>query len=523
MKRWIGNVALVGFASFGVAQAPFNITRPYEGERIKEKVSMRFPLGSVPKSGYIGVYLNGRLIEATRPTYVKPMKNGKVTGRAYLEYVLDAKGRGINDTAPGKTDELKAVLFDEVGETPRKLAESSVNIVINKRYGINVPSSGIKLRYRWKAGDELIYRMEQKQVVSTITENQQKAGGKAAEFPQDGETIRMLYAVDKVTPRASNGPLALLRMQPLPSKGKDWAELTVSGEDAPKRYYDYEMAPIYMELTETGIQKWGSIPFYTPFGGTAGQSSLLDLFAAIPLPTLPQKAISVGDSWQSNFQSGVLDLEKLYEVTSVVRTFKARGEFVGVEWEQGRPCAKIQNVIDVGARSLEGNKASSLGDAKVTLNETVWFDLDSRRVLKAVREETIEVKADSSTIAGLGFGGATASSGSASGGAAPGAGAPPAGGAPRGPQRGGGLAGSGGGDKDSILPDNGSIDIRQRAGGPQGPPGGFPGAGNRGGFPGAGGGGGRGGFPGGNFGNAPAVQQNAFLQVRSLRILTLEK
>ena len=515
-------MALVGFASLGAAQAPFNITRPYEGERIKEKVSMRFPLGSVPKSGYIGVYLNGRLIEATRPTYVKPMKNGKAVGRPYLEYVLDAKGRGIDDTAPGKTDELKAVLFDEVGETPKKLAESSVNIVINKRYGINVPSSGIKLRYRWKEGDELIYRMEQKQVVSTITENQQKAGGKAAEFPADGETVRMLYAVDKVTPRANNGPVALVRMQPLPSKGKDWAELTISGEDTPKRYYDYEMAPIYMELTETGIQKWGSIPFYTPFGGTAGQSTYLDLFAAIPLPTLPQKSISVGDSWQSNFQSGVLDLEKLYEVTSVVRTFKARGEFVGVEWEQGRPCAKIQNVIDVGARSLEGNKASTLGDAKVTLNETVWFDLDSRRVLKAVREETIEVKADSATIAGLGFGGASASNVSAGGGAAPGAGGPPAGGgaAGGGPRRGGGLAGAGGGGgKDDIVPEYGSIEIRQRpgrggqrgAGGPQGPPGGFPGGGNRG------------GFPGGNFGNAPAVQQNAFLQVRSLRILTLER
>jgi len=521
MNRWIGSSALVGLAAFGAAQANFNITRPYENERIKEKVSIRFPVGSLPKNGYVGIYLNGKLIEATRPNYVKPMKNGKVSGRPYLEYVLDAKGRGIPDTEAGKTDELKAVLFDEVGETPRQRADASVRIVIDKNYGIKVPTSGVRLRYRWNLGQELIYRLDQRQVVSTITESQRQAGGRAAEFPQEGETIRMLYAVDKVTPRNQNGPLALVRMQPLPSKGKDYADLTTSSDTSAKRYYDYEMAPIYMEVTETGIQKWGAIPFYLPFGGTSGSANRLDLFAAFPLPTLPQKAIQVGDSWQSRFQTGVLDLEKLYEVTSVVRTYPARGEFVGVEWEQGRPCAKLRNVIDVGARSLEGSKASSLGDAKVSLNETVWFDMDSRRVLKAIREETIEVKTDSANLGGLGFGsgGGSASSGApASGGGRPGGpGGPPSGGGfPGGPG-----GGKGGQDQDSIVPDvrgDGSIVIRQARPGGAGRPG-APGQFGPGG-PGQFGPGGPG-FGGG--GNAPQVQQQSFVQIRSLRIFTLEK
>ena len=529
MKRWIGSVALLTVSGAVMAQAPFNLMRPFDGERIKEKIQIRFPASSIPASGYVGIFLDGKLIDATRPGFVQPKnKAGKNVGRGYFEYVLDVKGRGISDTKPGETTTLEAVLFAEAGDQPRRVDSSSVKITIDRKAGIKLPAGGARLRYNFTPGEELIYRIEQRSVLSAITESQNKLGGKAAEFPQEGETIRMLYAVQSVEPVVIKGQTfvqSLLRMQPLPNRGKDYADLTTTGSSEAKRYYDYEMAPIYMKVSDTGIQKWGSIPPYITFEGTTGEANRLDLYGSFPLPTLPEKRVRPGDSWSSSFQTGFLDLEKLNDVTSVVRTIPARGEFLGLEWERNRPCVKFRNVIEVADNSLEASKLAKAGagfknDFKVSVNETVWFDLDSKRVTKVVREETVDVKAAGADLAGFGFGG-----GIGGGSAAPGAGAAPGGfvpggrgpGGPGGPPAGfgpasrpGGFGGAAGGGSDkSFTPD---IQLRQeipgntklgRFGGPSGGPAAGAGFGGRQG--------------------APVAAEASFIRIRSLRIFTLER
>jgi len=524
MKRWIGSLALTVVAGVAVAQAPFTIIRPLDNSRHKEKISVRFPANSIPTNGYVGIFLNGQLLEALKPTYVVPRQNGKVAGRPYYEYVLDVKGRGLKDTEPGQWEEITAVLYDEYGETPRVVDRSTVRVRFDRAANINYPSNGQFLRYGWKPGQELIYQVTQRQVVSTISESQNRAGGRPAELPSEGEPIRMLYAVDSM-----QGKDALVRMQPLPIKGKNYADLTVSGDSSQKRYYDYEMAPIYMLLSPTGVQKWGAIPPYIQFEGTSGEASRLDLFASFPLPTLPDKKVRPGDSWASRFQTGIIDLNKLHDVTSVVRSIPARGEFVGIEWERGRPCVKLKNSIAAGARSLEGANLARAGaafqnDVKYSVDETVWFDLSSGKVIKIIRDQTIDAKADSAAASALGFGfGAGAGGGAAQGGGGVGPGRPGAGGAPAlgGPSGGpaGPSRGGFGGDEDRGM-SGGSQNLRQGGrpggigapGGPGRPGGQGPGIGGPGfGGPGFGG-------PAGGAGQGEAQ----YIRIRSLRIFTLE-
>jgi hypothetical protein len=498
MKRWISSLMLAGLAAVVVAQAPFTIVRPADGSKVREKVRILIPKNSVPPNGYVGVFLDGKLIEATRPP---------VEGK-YHVYTLDTKGRGIKDTEPGKPVKLELVLYTETNDQSRIVDRSSVELQISNKGNIAVPNKGLSLRYRFVPGAEMVYALDQKVILSSISESQQKLGGKAAQQDVDSERIRLLYAVDN----AYTDGDGLLRIQALPEKGKDYADLTTQGDLQQKRYYQNQMASIYMRITNTGREEFAALPPYVPMDGSASGVDPLSLFAIYPLPTLPAKAVRPGDSWESGFQEGKLELDKYPNIDSVTTRVRARGEFVETEWERGHPCAKIRNTIEVG--DMEKAKTKALGalgqqagtpieDDKVSITETIWFSLDTRKVIKVVRDITIDRKSQGS--AG-GFGGPPGMGGPSSGPGAPGGGRPGA------PGKGGGGAGIG-----SLL---GGDLLRQGRpggpagfGGPSGPPGmqgGMPGPqGGRGGAP--------GGFGGGQGGGATMVR------VRILQTFTLEK
>ena len=486
MMRSIGSLSLLALATGAFAQANFTIVRPVDNARVREKVKILFPKGSVPAGAYVGIFLNGQLIDS-----MVPPPNGK-----YQEYILDTKGRGLVDTPAGKPDRLEAKLFVNYNDQPRVVRTSSVDLNIANVASIRVPNGGFKLRYRFQPGTELVYRMTQRVAMDTISESQNKLGGRPAELPVDSETIRMKYAVDNAYPNGDG----LVRMQAMPIKGKDYAILTTSSSQTPKKYMDNEMAAIYMRLTPTGKEVFGSIPVYWPLEGTSA-GSRLDLFAAFPLPSLPEKSVRPGDSWQSRFQSGKLDLQKLHSQTSVVKGTPARGEFVGVEWEMGHPCAKIHNTIAQAQMSPEDIKMMKRGAAmageKIKVDETVWFAMDTRQVIKTVRDTTVETKQEGLGGGAFGPGGMGAPGG------------PPGG--MRGPSGDGGR-----GDWSSpSLPDS----LRQRR------PGGMPGGYGQGGPSGSYGPGGPGGYgPGGRggVGSPGTVADATYVRIRFQQIFVLE-
>lgn len=485
MKRAL--IAFVFLAAIGsaLAQAPFTIVRPADGSKVREKVHVMIPKNSIPQGGYIGVFLNGKFVEAVTPPLV-----GK-----YYDYVLDTKGRNIAD---GKVN-LEVVLYVDYNENPRIVDRSSVTVNVANSASIAIPRNGFKLRYKFTPKTELVYTLQQRTAISTISGTQNRAGGRPAELPIDAEKIRLLYAVDN---SYGNGD-GLVRIQALTDKNKDYAVLTTSLSSEPQRYFDYMMHPVYMRITNTGHEVFGSVPEYFPMEGTSGSTGedvMLNLYALFPLPTLPSKAVRPGENWQSRFQNGTLDLEKKDEVTRLTSKFLARGEFLGVEWEMGHPCAKIKNSIASGTTSLEGKQLSARGSAfaddKIELSETIWFALDRGVVVKSVRDMTIDRKMESQ-----GMGGGPGGPGFGAPGGRPGAGAPSGGG-----KAGGGLGAPG---EDRQLGRAGG-----GRGGPQGGPGGPQGPG---GF-------GPGGFGQGNGrtggGGTPQVQ---YLRIRQQSIFTLEK
>lgn len=433
MKKLILAATLSCAFAISMGQSAFTIVRPADGSKVRENVSILFPKDSVPQGGYVGIFVAGKFIEAIVPR----------VGQTYSEYVLKTKELNL----PEGSVNVEAVLYVDFNERPRIIDRSSIDLQIANVPNIPIPPGGFNLKYSFSEGKAWTYHLTNRVFVGSITEDRIQKGGREAILQVDSESIRLEYATDN---KYSNGD-ALLRMQALTDKGENRVFLTTAGDQQGRWYYQREMHPVYMRVRPTGLEVFGSVPQYFPLQGAPTPPSRTDLFAVFPLPTLPTKNVHVGDTWQTRFQMGNLNLSNLHGMNSLTEKIPARGEFLGIEWEAGRPCAKIQHSFSIG-RDQAGPTQSDV--AKI--EETIWFALDRKVVTKMIREITFEQKVTSEgQIIGSQSPGAGAAVGTAGTSARGRPGARGAGaGAGAGAGGGGGAAGGGGlpGVDGSIAP-----------------------------------------------------------------------
>ena len=399
MKRILIAAMALTICASAMAQGTFTIRRPVDGSKVKEVIKVRIPKNSIPDGGYVGIYLDGKFLEAVMPD---------VEGDDYV-YQLDSQAKEIADGE----HTIEAVLFVDFSQRPRIVNRTSVKIVVENKSSIKMPEKGFSLRYNFTPGKEHRYQLTQKQTVSMISQAMAQVGGRAAERSLEVEKFRMMYAVDNAYAVGNGRKDGLVRIQPLPDKGKDYAYLTIAGETEPKKYYDYDMAPIYMRVTDTGREKFSGMPTYFPLEGTSGDASKLDLLLMLPLPVLPTQPVKPGSVWQDTFLLGSLNLDERFEVDKFTKGLPARGEFVGLEWRNGIPCAKLKTTIAVGAKDLKDVKGLNQveGQAvKLELNLVTWFALDRGKIIRMEQNIMQEALVDSGSGAG-GPGGGPDSSG----------------------------------------------------------------------------------------------------------------
>jgi hypothetical protein len=366
MKRLAFSLVMMGAAVLVMAQAPFTIVRPADGAKVREDVRVLIPKNSVPKTGYVGFFLDGKFMEAVIPS---------LSGR-YYQYLLDTKGKKIED---GKHT-LEAVLYVDYSDEPRIVDRSSVTMNIQNHANIPIPAAGFAFRYNFKPGADLRYTVLQRIAKNQVSVNA-AALGLEGTMPLDYEKIRMNYAIENTY---DNGD-SLVRLQAEPLKNKKYVMYTADGQTDPKLYFDTDMAPIYMKLTSSGFEVFGSVPQFIPFE-TIHSNGSPEFYANWPLPTLPSNRVKPGDVWPTRFQVGKRNIGSQTGANSVVNAFPARGEFRDLEWEMGHPCAKIINSITFGGKPQPGGGNSP----RVSLEETVWYALDKNQVIKIVRDQTFD-------------------------------------------------------------------------------------------------------------------------------------
>jgi hypothetical protein len=383
MKRLLVLALTTALTTLAFAQAPFTIVRPADGSKVRETIQVRFPKNSVPERGYVGIFVNGKFLEAVVP---------EVHGD-FAVYNLDTKAKKIAD---GPVT-IEAVLYQDQDTKTVVLDKSSVKVDVGNSSTINVPAEGLLLRYKFKPGTEYFYKLETRSSFSTISEAQLKLGGRAAELPPEADNLRLLYAIDDAY-KTPNGREGLVRVQAFPPKSEDGRPMeygwfrTAEGR---QQFHEDDMVSLYMRLTDTGREVFGALAPYWPMEGTAGKGYDLSIIINAPLPVLPSKRVKPGDSWNAPFQGGQTNLEQVFTQTRFTTSFPARGELLGVEWMMGIPCAKIRtstgvNLSQMGSLAPQGPDGASLG--KVELEELAWFALDRGMVVRLERTFTQEME-----------------------------------------------------------------------------------------------------------------------------------
>lgn len=420
MKKFLIAAAFFALAGMTVAQGTFTIRRPVDGSTVRETVKVRIPKNSIPEGGYIGVYVNGKFLEATLPD---------VEGNDYV-YNLDTKKRNL----PDGEHTVEVVLFVDFSEKPRIVNRSSVRIKVDNSTSIKVPANGLALRYRFNPGKEWTYSLTRKTSVSLLSQALAQVGGRAPSRDLEAEKTRIMYAIDNAY--GSNASReGLVRIQGLPDKGRDYTVVSVSGASEPTPRFSYEMHPIYMRVTATGREVFSAAPPYFPLEGTSGDGARTDLYYIFPLPVLPSRTVKPGDVWDAPFLLPTFEFDSKDEKDTFTRGISSRGVFEGVEWYRNMPCAKIRMTLSAGPRELAGmsNVNQVEGEAsKIEIEQVLWFAIDRGMVVRVDRNQTQESIIESQAA------GAPAGGGGAAGGAA----GP---GGPGGPSVGGMGSGGGGG------------------------------------------------------------------------------
>lgn len=408
-----------------MAQSSFTIVRPANNAKVREVVRVLFPKSSVGDNGYVGIFINGKFLEAVKPG----------VGAEYLYYDLNTKARNI----PDGPLTIEAVLYQELADRPRIVDRSSISVVVANTSSIPVPDGGLKLRYKFTSGKTWIYKFENKIAVNNLSEiNANSMSNANLLAGAQSSSIRLRYAIDNAY---GNGD-GLVRIQALPDKGRDYTMLvTASHPDEEKKYFDYQMHPLYMRLSNTGREIFGSAPSYFPLEGTTAEAFRTDLYALYPLPMLPGDPIRPGEAVNVGIMLGDLDLDKKDEAKSIVTVLpQVRGEFVGVEWENNHPCAHLRYMRS--EKLPDGIKNSGTLVNAQRVEEDIYFALDLGAVLKLVRTYTIDQKIT------VPVGGGQANTGGAGGNAGAGGGSGPSisgSSGVGGTGRGGGVSGAGAG------------------------------------------------------------------------------
>ncbi len=353
-------------------QAPFTIVRPTEGAKVREVVEILLPKGSIPRGGFIGVSVDGKFLEARVPTFDEK--------RGFYVYQLDTKARGIQD---GERT-IAVNLYANVQGKPVIADRSEVRVRVANHEGIPVPKEGLLLRYKFQPGRELFYQMEQGLFLSTWTQSRSRMGGRATEIPIATGQYRVLHAVDNVKPDGT----AVVRYQLVPQPGKDYVVARLRGQTQPEKVPVDELAPFYRVMNPLGKEIYADVPYWIGRREQSGSGMYRGVYYLLPTPELPEDRVRVGDVWQGALLFPIepedqnLDaLDYIKEMGKSVDRVQARGTLVSVEWEQGKPCAKLRYEIEYGLpervqRVLRVMDQEFRGDQRLRYEQTIWLSLD---------------------------------------------------------------------------------------------------------------------------------------------------
>ncbi len=182
MKRLAGILIAVALVSAGLAQGTFTIRRPLDGSTVRENVKIRIPRSGISDRQYIGVTVNGRFIEAAIP---------EQEGDDWV-YTLDTKAMDVPDGACT----IELVLYQDNGDQGSVVVDrTSVDVTVDNFTSIGADPEGVRLRYRFPVGSELIYFTQLNAEIETLSAAAAANNQRGNKRVLPGERVRFAYSI----------------------------------------------------------------------------------------------------------------------------------------------------------------------------------------------------------------------------------------------------------------------------------------------------------------------------------------
>lgn len=311
-KSVIGTVMLsclvllaLSVSAFG--QGMMRIARPMDGATVREVVNVLVPASAVPEGGFITCIVDGRYQCATGDL--------SEDGRYYV-YRWDTKAVEVSP----ETGEIKGrpkdgkhvIIVQAYGLDGKKTGQAAqVTVYVKNDASADMPSSGLKLRYKSVPGSASRYHFKYLENIKSVegATGLAKAIGDSVEGAE-GVVTRSIE--DKVY-----GDSVLVRQK----LSKDLS-FYYAGTQIPQ--------PNLLIKSEYHVEdSTGHVTYVMP-------SSSPGVPIGVDMPILPSKAVKIGDSWVEPMKVFK------YALTGESAKLNATSTLEGLEWEGGEPCAKIK-------------------------------------------------------------------------------------------------------------------------------------------------------------------------------------
>ena len=443
-------------APMAQAQAPFRVSQPVTGSKVRETARLQFSRASLGDAKYIQLFIDDvfRSAIAVPPSTHKfpTVHTEQVESNASTVSLLwNTKAvdntPGIPDDKRNITDGPHTVEVVGLDAAGRRIGKDTLTLNVANRSGLTMPANGISMNYHFSVGDNTNYQ-ERAEVNFILADNQNgqsnngsgygqrpyygsqrqgssyggrpgggggfPGGGGPGGFPGgggpegfggsgDGTDFNPIVLVQNVR--------ATFERSTEDTAGSDYfirdkvlRGIILGGNGSAARLEDvYDFKSRYRTVSSAGVLK------------NTSTASRPGAYVALLLPNLGGGNRRTGEKWRT---STPIQLE--WATLDTPPRVYADNELEGLEWQDGYQTARIRQKFDGTVNMPIYGGAGTMTNAKVSMDRTIWFSYKIGKIVRMETKVTVEGDAPQAIVSQMAPGSAT-QGGGGGGGAFPGA------------------------------------------------------------------------------------------------------
>ncbi len=358
----ISMAGIISLAAISSAHASVQISRPLDGSTVREVVNILVPVSSVPQDGSVTYTIDGKLITVSA---------ARTDDDRQFVYRWDTKNIDVNHKDQVKVQDGQHTIAVQACDASGKFVEPSkkITVFVKNTVSIDMPSSGLKLRYRAKLGTADKYHFKTSLGIKSV----QGVTDIAATL---GENVE---GVEGVISRS--------------------VEDVMAGGDALIRQSLIGTLVNYQMGNAVPVSQITSTPMYRAEDGIGQVKYVISSAASgkgisVIFPRLPLEKITMNSTWQAKerfLQNQITHESAVFDTTSRLDS---------LEWQSGYPCAKIVTSFS----GLVKIPFSTLFKQEMAIKGTriTYFAYQSGKLVSAKTTATVDAMVDQNTVSRFG-------------------------------------------------------------------------------------------------------------------------